>query len=118
MEDKRKKEFAKALARIPVPIECFTNGAACPWCGFIHRTITFGENACDDCRKPFLFGYPDYYTGDAPISHVPFPHREFDELGARADLLPKWEPNDLLKQHYHQKTEEKTGIYSDKQKPN
>ena len=105
-------EFAKALGKLPPPIPCFSNGAPCPWCGHIHKTITFGENLCGECARAFLFGYPDWDAGRDPLSHVPVPHREFEALGGKADLLPDWEPTDLLKHHYHQIKERETGIVS------
>lgn len=109
------EEFKKAIAKLPPSIECFSNGAVCPWCGEVHKTITFGQNLCVECSRGFWFGYPDWYEGKEPISHVPFPHWEFDALGGKADLLPDWEPTELLKLHYHTIAERKTGIVSRKQ---
>ena len=111
------KEFAEAVRRLPPPITCFANGAPCPWCGWIHKTVTFGSNACLGCAKHFCFGYPDWHEGKDPVSWVPFPNREFDALGGKASLLPDWTPTDLLKSHYHDKAEEASGIHADDSKP-
>ena len=109
----RAREFALALSKLPPPIECFTDGAACPWCGAIHTTVTFGENECGECRHGFSFGYPPWNESDSPSSWVDFPHREFEAMGCRASVFAEWKPNDRLKAHYHQKWEEKTGIHAD-----
>jgi hypothetical protein len=102
-------EFAEIIRRLPKPIACFGNGAACPWCGDLHVTVTFGQNLCKDCGRPFLFGYPHWAEKDEPLSWVDYPFRELDALGERASLLPKWEMNDRLKQLHFQKVEEKFG---------
>ena len=100
-------DFAEAFRRIPPPISAFANGAACPWCGSLHRTVTFGLNECHDCKRPFRFGAPDWAEPDGAImSWVDFPHREFDELGRKPNLLPPWEPTPLLIAHYRQKERE------------
>lgn len=110
-------EFRKAIKKLPPPIRCFANGAACPWCGAMHETVTFGEMGCVECGKAFCFGYPDWHGDKEPISYVNFPWREWDALGQKADMLPDWKPNDRLKHHYHQKVEEYTGIEPDYSKP-
>lgn len=110
-------EFRAAMRRLPPPISCFANGAACPWCGVVHRAVTFGENECTECRKYFCFGYPDWHSGKDPISWVPFPFRAWDETGRKASMFPDWKPNDLLKSHYHDKAEEATGIRTHGSKP-
>lgn len=108
-------EFVKAMMKLPPPLVCFSNGAACPWCGVVHTTVTFGENNCIECGRYFCFGYPDWHPGLDPISHVPFPHKEFSAVGGRADLMPDWEPTDLLKLHYHENKVRETGISAPKQ---
>lgn len=108
-------DFRRAMLRLPPPIECFANGAVCPWCGWVHQTVTFGANICIDCKRAFTFGYPPW--GADLSSYVPFPWREWDALGRRADLLPEWAPNDHLKHHYHIKAEDRTGIYADRSMP-
>ncbi len=95
------KKFVAALKKLPPPISCFSDGAACPWCGDLQKTVTFGENVCALCSKPFCFGYPDWHPGDDPLSHVPFPWREFDAVGQNPDALPNWKPNALLKDLYY-----------------
>lgn len=117
MSDETWKEFIKASRKLPPPITCFSDGAACPWCGEMHKTVTFGANGCSNCRREFFFGYPDWHSGDDPVSWVPFPHREFEAVGRLARFIEDWEPNDQLKHHYHQKAEERTGIYADKGNP-
>lgn len=117
-EDKERDEFVKAMRRLPVPITCFSNGAACPWCGAIHKTVTFGLNSCIECERPFAFGYPDWHTSKDPISWVNFPLKEFSALGGRADALAPWEPNERLKAHYFQKAEEHLGVEADGTTPN
>lgn len=112
-----KDEFAKALRKLPPSISCFANGAACPWCGVIHRTVTFGEMTCAECRRAWCFGYPDWHVGVDPISYVNFPWKEWDAMGRRADILEDWQPTDLLKAHYHQQMEDRTGIYPNEGKP-
>lgn len=117
MNQREWNEFLEAARRIPKPIECFSDGASCPWCGCMHRTVTFGANGCDECAREFYFGYPDWSSHDGPVSWVPFPHREFDAVGRKARFLDDWKPNDRLKHHYHQKAEESTGIFTDRSKP-
>lgn len=103
-------EFAKALKKLPPPLSCFADGAGCPWCGKLHRTVSFGKNICEECDRPFLFGYPDWHPGKDPLSWVNFPWAAFDALGGRADVLPSWEPNERLRHHYFQKAEESLGV--------
>lgn len=104
------KAFVEAFQKLPPAVPCFANGAPCPWCGEVHATITFGDNVCVVCNKYFCFGYPDWHTGADPISHVPFPWKEFDAVGQNPDTLLDWEPTDLLKSHYHDIKERETGI--------
>lgn len=110
-------EFSKAVRKLPPQVSCFANGALCPWCGWLHATITFGGNNCLNCAKFFQFGYPEWHEGKDPVSWVPFPFREFEALGGRADLLPDWKPNHAIKQARHEKVEEATGIYADRSMP-
>lgn len=114
---KKLSEVSKAFAKLPPPISCFANGAVCPWCGSLHETITFGDNLCDGCQKPFGFGYPEGYDGKDPASFVAFPWKEFDALGGRSSLMPDWKPNDALKSHYHQKAEERSHVKSTESNP-
>lgn len=109
-KDKAYEEFAKALKRLPPPLTCFSDGAACPWCGALHETVTFGKNVCRECERQFFFGYPDWHEGKDPISWVDFPWAAFYALGSRADLLTSWEPNARLRHLYFQKSEEKLGV--------
>lgn len=108
--DKETAEFAKALKRLPPLLSCFSDGAGCPWCGFVHRSVTFGKNHCEECARPFLFGYPEWREGEDPVSWVEFPWAEFDALGGRADLLPEWRPNERLRHHYFHMAEEQLGV--------
>lgn len=117
-EDPRKAEFSKALRRLPPPITCFSNGAVCPWCGSIHKTVTFGPNACVECERSFLFGYPDWHEGKDPISWVHFPFKEFEALGGKSEALAPWTPNDRLKAFYFQNSEEHLGAWADASMPN
>lgn len=112
------EEFSKALRRLPVPVSCFSNGACCPWCGGLNKTVTFGMNNCIECGKEYAFGYPDWHPEKDPLSWVPLPWREFDACGGRADLIPVFEPNDRLKQIYFQKSEEHIGRHADMTTPN
>ena len=116
--DDSHEEFRAAMKKIPPPISCFSNGAACPWCGVLHRTITFGENNCQSCGQYFCFGYPDWWEGEDPCSFVPFPFKEFYECGEKASMLKDWTPNDVLKALYFQKSEERLGVYADTSTPN
>lgn len=98
------KAFTEALKRIPPPLSAFANGAGCPWCGALHQTVTFGLNTCQDCARPFCFGAPDWADpDDSIVSWVEFPHREFDALGRRPELLPPWSPGPVLIALYRQK---------------
>lgn len=103
-------EFTKAIRRLPPSLSCFSDGAGCPWCGCLHQTVTFGKNTCEECERPFLFGYPDWHEGKDPISWVSFPWAAFDALGSRADILPEWKPNERLQHLYFQKAEECLGV--------
>ena len=103
-------EFVRAVKRLPPPVTCFANGACCPWCGGLNKTVTFGAmNACGECGKAFAFGYPDWHEGKDPVSWVPFPFKEFAAVGERADMVPEWHPNERLKAIYFQKAEEAIG---------
>lgn len=117
-DDAASVEFSKALRKLPPPVTCFSNGAVCPWCGSLHRTVTFGHNECDECSRPFGFGYPDWHEGKDPISWVQFPFKEFEAVGHRADALDDWKPNERLQQIYFQKAEESLGTYADETTPN
>ena len=110
MAEDDREEFRKAIAKIPVPISCFSDGAVCPWCGCHHRTVTFGMNRCEGCQRSFGFGCPDWHEGKDPISYVNFPHMEFHALGGKAKYLDEWKPNDRLKEIYFQKSEETLGV--------
>ena len=103
-------EFYKAVKKIPPPVSCFSNGVACPWCGYLHRTISFSMNNCEECGRAFAFGYPEFHSGDDPVSWVPFPWREFHECGEKASLLEDWKPNERLQRLYFQKAEERLGV--------
>ncbi|GLR55112.1 hypothetical protein KYK30_31665 [Shinella yambaruensis] len=116
--DKRDEEFWKAVRRLPLPITCFANGACCPWCGGLATIVRFGPNHCEECEKPYAFGYPEWHEGKDPLSWVPFPFAEFEALGGRADLLPEFIPNDRLKEIYFQKAEERLGAQADMSKKN
>jgi hypothetical protein len=112
------EEFSKALRRLPLPVSCFSNGACCPWCGALNKTVTFGMNGCVECGKEYAFGYPDWHSEKDPVSWVPFPWREFEACGGRADLIPEFKPNERLQQIYFQKTEEHLGRHADMTTPN
>lgn len=94
--------FSEAVRRLPPPCPCFGEGAICPWCGGLHPTVTFGRNECTACGKSFCFGFPPWGTRleNCPESYVMFPFKEWHALGEKAHLLPKWEPNELLKAYY------------------
>lgn len=114
------EEFTRALARLPPPISCFSDGAACPWCGCLHATVTFGHNECQECGHGFLFGYPQggWHEGKDPISWVEFPWRAFDAMGQKASALKDWKPNERLQRLYFQKSEEALGIQADTSRAN
>jgi hypothetical protein len=107
-------EFRRAMRRIPPPVSCYSNGAVCPWCGWIHKTITFGKNCCLECNRPFRFGYPKggWHEGKDPISWVDFPFREFEAVGGRSAALENWVPNEQLKEIYFEKSEESLGVFA------
>lgn len=111
-------EFMAAIRKLPRPVTCFANGAACPWCGDLHATVTFGINECAECSRKFCFGYPDWHEGKDPVSWVNFPWKEWDALGQRADLIENWTPNKRLQQIYFQQAEDKIGVWADTAKPN
>lgn len=111
-------EFTKALSRLPRPVACFRNGAACPWCGGLNISVTFGQNSCFECGQSYLFGYPDWWNRQDPCSWVPFPHREFDACGRRADLIPEFKPNQRLQEIYFEAAEENLGKRADMERAN
>ena len=97
-------QFSRLLRGIPYPIPMFDNCVFCPWCGSMHETVTFGENECDECRKIFIFGVPHWgssFEGRAE-TFVNCPHKEFEDMGRRGDILPLFEPNEKLKDVYRQ----------------
>lgn len=107
------EEFSKAIRRLPNPVSCFSDGACCPWCGGVKKTVTFGMNNCEECGKSYAFGYPDWHEEKDPVSWVPFPFMEFEALGGRADLIPEFKPNERLQKIYFQKAEERLGVWAD-----
>lgn len=116
-QDAVSQEFTKAMAKIPRPIVCFADGAVCPWCGCLHKTVTFGRNECDGCQRSYCFGYPDWLEGKEPVSYVNFPWKEFDAF-KRADLMENWVPNKRLKEIYFQQSELQLGMFANVSKPN
>lgn len=112
-QDRETEEFRLVLSRLPPPVSCFSNGACCPWCGGMHKTVTFGMNICEDCGKSYAFGYPEWHEGKDPISWVPFPWREFYAMGKKVSILPPWKPNERLQEIYFQKAEEMLGVRAD-----
>lgn len=104
----RTAQITEALRRLPPPLSALPEGALCPWCGALHRTVRFGRNECMGCGRAFSFGFPEWesLSSDRVYSWVPFPFREFQALGLRADLLPRWEPNDRLREQYRMEAEE------------
>lgn len=115
--DNEAEEFARALRKLPRQVACFSNGVVCPWCGWLHETITFGNNECGGCSRQFAFGYPDWHEGKDPVSWVNFPWKEWDAF-KRADLMERWSPNKRLQEIYFQQAEEKVGRWADTTKPN
>nr|WP_321482316.1 hypothetical protein [uncultured Cohaesibacter sp.] len=108
LSDWHRANFAAALGKIPPPIPCFSNGVCCPWCGFLHETITFGQNECMECRRQFLFGFPGEWETripGCPESWVNFPSYEFHILGDKASLIPEFVPTDRLKEVWKQADE-------------
>lgn len=110
-------QFAAALKRLPRPISDFGDGAACPWCGALHKTVTYGRNFCDECRHEFRFGHPEWGAGKECWTWVDFPWKEFEALGNRADLVEKWVPNLRVKGLHFQKAEERIGKEADEGNP-
>ena len=114
MEDaikKRLKALAGVLEKLPPSIPLKTTGRpTCPWCGYEHNTITFAENTCDDCGRPFLFGYPDWADEkDCPMAWVRLRWDEEALAIENPHLLPAWKPNDRIKKLQHQMAIETTG---------
>jgi hypothetical protein len=118
MSEEEDAEFIRAMRKLPRPVACCADGAVCPWCGALHRAVTFGQNQCDECDHGYSFGYPEWHEGKEPISYVPFPWREWEALGQRADLIENWSPNKQLQQLYFKQSEEQIGILADLSKPN
>lgn len=117
LENYSLKQFSEACKRIPRPIACAADGVYCPWCGQVHRTITFGKNECDDCQRLFWFGYPGWWDRKDPCSFVPFPHREWEACGKKAELLPHFNPTQILQEIYFRDAEEHLGVYADMDNP-
>lgn len=105
--------FKQAIRRLPPPIADFADGAACPWCGWLHKTITYGRNTCAECGRGFLFGHPQWAVNKESLSWVEFPWKEFDALGQRPELIEQWVPNLQIKSLHFQKTEERLGKFAD-----
>lgn len=85
--------------RTPPPLRPYEDGAACPWCGYCHEQITFGDNICAECQKAFLFGFPPWDDGPL-ISWVHLKYEEENMLISNPDLMPVFQPNERLKKLY------------------
>lgn len=112
-DDPGQKAFAEAVRRLPPPIADFADGAACPWCGWLHRTITYGRNTCHDCGRGFLFGHPNWAVNKESVSWVEFPWKEFQAMGERPELIEQWQPNTQIKALHFQKAEEHLGVHAE-----
>lgn len=95
-------QFARLMQGVPRQIPTFSDGVACPWCGLIHQVVTFGSNECLECRRQFIFGFPEWGSvfDWCPDTFVACPHKEFREMGRRGDILPIFEPNERLRRLY------------------
>lgn len=115
----RDANFREAVRRLPPPIPMFDDAVPCPWCGAAHEAINIGKNSCLECDRFFLFGFPPFETSDErrPVAWVDFPWREFDELGDKAHLLEKWEPNERLKEIYKFWAERRADAADEEPKP-
>lgn len=102
--------FCEALKRLPPPMTDFSNGAGCPWCGWLHTTVTYGDNQCEACGRGFQFGHPDWTDDNECWTWVAFPHRQWELLGRRMEVIAKWIPNEIIKALHFQKAEEALGV--------
>ena len=73
-------EFGEIFSRLPFPVPVLSDGAVCPWCGEVHRTVCFEGNLCESCGRGFNFGFPPW--GECvpmrPESYVHVPWKELD----------------------------------------
>jgi hypothetical protein len=106
------KSLALVLEKLPAPIPLKLCGRpVCPWCGSEHDTISFGlSNACQECGRPFFFGYPDWADEeDCPLSWVALSWSERQLAMRVPHLLPQWRPNERLKGLRHREAVYSTG---------
>jgi hypothetical protein len=101
-DDWETSQFRRLLQGLPPSIPMFSDAAACPWCGSLHTTITIGRNQCQECGRAFFFGFPPWGARfeNLPESYVHCPHKEFEEMGKRGDILPVFKPNGRLTRLY------------------
>lgn len=101
-DDERDAAFKFVTANLPMPIPAYDNCACCPWCGYAHHTVTFGEMLCDECGKCFRFGYPQWgsVVENRPESFVTFPFAEFNAMGSKAGKFPKFNRTKRLMEIY------------------
>ena len=89
--------LGEALKHFPRPLPVFPDFAVCPWCGQEHGALLFGGNLCTRCNEPFVVGMPPW--GDTHfhlLTYVEFPHKQFEQVGAKPEDLPNWRPNEDL----------------------
>ncbi len=99
--DWRNAAFMEVLKRTPPAVRMFDDRAICPWCGFLHETITIGSNLCEECRRGFVFGYPPWGVEDGrPISWVFMSWEEQNLAVENLNLFPPFEPNERLRDIY------------------
>ncbi len=95
---------------IPNPLPLYDDGAACPWCGELHETITFGENLCLFCKKVFIFSCPPWLTDDSEGRFFTWVHltsADNEMLMRNPDALPPFKPNKRLQNLYFELRAEK-----------
>lgn len=102
MTDWRLAAFSEVLRRMPPPVRMFDDAVICPWCGFPHDVMRLGRNLCDECRRPFFFGYPPWGETERPMSWARLTYEEECLVIEKLNRLPPFAPNARLRDIYRQ----------------
>lgn len=103
-KDWEDEQFQRLLDGLPSSCPIYDDGAICPWCGYLHLTVNFGKNECNECHRLFIMGIPQWGSiiDYRPETYAEIPFKEFEHLKGGSMTIPKFIPTDDLKHHYKQ----------------